>query len=120
MATRDGIAFPTLCRIHRVPEPVAELRFALRVGRDWRFDWAWPRRCVALEVEGGLFTRGQKGHAHATRIRQDMEKYNTAQILGWIVLRCLPEEITHDRTFEYIRRALDAHTPLTTGGIHHG
>lgn len=37
------------------PEP--EHRF--HESRRWRFDYAWPEHRVALEVEGGVWTRGR-------------------------------------------------------------
>lgn len=53
--------------------------------RRWRFDFAWPDIKLAVEVEGGTFTNGR--HSRGIGMRKDMEKYNTAQEMGWRVLR---------------------------------
>jgi len=58
-----------------------------------------------------LFAPIKGRHAQAAGIRSDMEKYNAAQILGWTLLRCLPEELRSAKTHELIRRAIDARRP---------
>jgi hypothetical protein len=101
MPTRDGVPFHQLCRIHGLPKPIPEFRFA--PPRRWRFDFAWPDHLVALELEGGAFTQGR--HTRPTGFLADMEKYNSAQLNGWIVLRCLPDALSYDATFELLRQA---------------
>jgi very-short-patch-repair endonuclease len=49
--------------------------------RRWRFDFAWPEQRLAVEIEG----RGR--HQTFMGFAQDAEKYNTALLLGWRVLR---------------------------------
>lgn len=78
-----------LFKANGLPEPVPELRFA--PPRRWRFDYAWEEKKLALEVEGGVWTKGR--HNRPTGFLKDIEKYNTATILGWRVLRCTPKEI---------------------------
>ncbi len=53
--------------------------------RRFKFDYANLRLKVAIEMEGGIYTG--TGHAKTGRYLKDMEKYNFAQIKGWIVLR---------------------------------
>lgn len=53
--------------------------------RQWRFDFAWPDLKVAVEVEGGIGINGR--HTRPGGFRGDMEKYNAAVELGWVVLR---------------------------------
>ncbi len=57
--------------------------------RRWRFDIAVPARKLAIEIEGGLWSRG--AHSRPTGIRRDIIKYNAASQLGWRVLRCTPD-----------------------------
>jgi len=59
-------------------------------GRKWRFDFACPELAVAIEIEGGVWTRGR--HSRGAGMISDMEKYNTAQLFGWIVLRYTPAQ----------------------------
>lgn len=65
------------------PGMVTEYRF--HPTRLWRFDFAWPDKKVAVEYEGGVYQRGS--HQHLDRYTSDCQKYNAAQLLGWIVLR---------------------------------
>lgn len=98
--------------------------------RNWAFDFAWPDAKVAVELEGGAHGRkvtchncgvdvralrkdGSPGkvvhtagwHGRVGRFNSDMEKYNEAQRLGWIVIRFSNENITGDpfKTLDYLR-----------------
>ena len=53
--------------------------------RRWRFDHANPEYKVAIEYEGGIWTGGR--HTRGTGYKNDCDKYNAAQVLGWRVLR---------------------------------
>jgi hypothetical protein len=78
-----------LCRVDGLPMPEPEFRF--EPSRRWRFDWAWISHQVALEIEGGVFTRGR--HTRPKGFLGDLEKYNRATQLGWKVFRCTPSSI---------------------------
>ena len=60
--------------------------FRFHPTRKWRFDVAWPDAKVALEIEGGVWQYGR--HNRAASYLRDMEKYNEAASMGWMVLRC--------------------------------
>lgn len=53
--------------------------------RKFKFDYAHLKLKIAVEMEGGIYQG--TGHAKIGRYLSDMEKYNDAQIRGWIVLR---------------------------------
>jgi hypothetical protein len=53
--------------------------------RKWRFDWALMEPMVAVEFEGGVFLG--RGHTGGVIYGQNCEKYNTAALMGWRVLR---------------------------------
>ena len=65
------------------PQPAREYVFA--PPRRWRFDFAWPDRLVAVELDGGLFVGG--GHQRGRRFAGDAAKQNAAVLAGWRVLR---------------------------------
>jgi hypothetical protein len=92
------------CRLHGIPQPVAEHRF--HASRRWRFDYAWPDNgCkVALEIEGGAWTGGR--HFRGKGALADMEKYNEAAIAGWIVIRRTPSDATNAECADLIKRAI--------------
>ena len=54
-------------------------------GRRWRFDYAWPEQRVAVELEGGIWGNGR--HTRGSGFLEDCNKYNTAVLNGWRVLR---------------------------------
>lgn len=56
--------------------------------RRFRFDWAIPSLKIAIEYEG-LFSE-KSGHTTPKGYTKDADKYNSAQQLGWIVLRFTP------------------------------
>lgn len=65
--------------------------------RKWRFDFSWSNwitnNQIAIELEGGIWLK-KSGHNTGTGISRDIEKYNTAQLLGWKVFRLTSDMIT--------------------------
>lgn len=59
--------------------------------RRWRFDAACPLLLIAVEVEGGAFSRGR--HTRGKGYVADMQKYNAAVVRGWRVLRYTPQQM---------------------------
>jgi len=72
-------AFALHCRAEKL-KPIREFRF--HKARKWRFDFYFPERKLAVEVEGGYGGRHQRGG-----FCTDMEKYNAAVEMGIMVLR---------------------------------
>lgn len=66
-----------------IPEMKREYEF--HPDRKWRFDFADPKIKLAVEVEGGVYSRGR--HTRGSGFIQDCAKYNEAALLGWRVLR---------------------------------
>jgi very-short-patch-repair endonuclease len=71
------------CNEHAV---ILEEEYQFNPERKWRFDWAIPSLKIAIEYEGGIFME-KSGHTSARGMTKDADKYNSAQALGWIVLR---------------------------------
>lgn len=68
---------------------VREYQFAPH--RKWRFDFAWPEKKIAVEIEGGTWSAGR--HTRGTGFAADCEKYNAAALHGWRVLRFTGEMV---------------------------
>jgi very-short-patch-repair endonuclease len=68
-----------------LPDPEREYRF--HPVRRWKFDFAFPAMLppIAVEIEGG--TRQNGRHNRHSGYQADCEKYNTAILNGWRVLR---------------------------------
>jgi very-short-patch-repair endonuclease len=89
-------------RVAGLPAPEREYRFW--PGRRFRFDFAWPEQMIAVEVEGGTWTRGR--HNRGKGFESDCEKYNEAALQGWIVLRFTGAMVRDRRAIETVKRAL--------------
>lgn len=88
--------------------------------RKWRFDFCFPNEKLAIEVEGGAFkkrtykskrtgkiitTIGGR-HNSAKGFLNDMEKYNTAAMLGYRLLRFTPQSIMTSKALDIIKECL--------------
>ena len=105
-ATRQPLndAFTLLCRKELGVRCEKEWKF--HPVRRWRFDYAFPDFKVALEVEGGVFTGGR--HTRSVGFMKDIEKYNTAAMLGWTVVRTVPDELYTGKTLTMLKLLIDA------------
>lgn len=82
------------------PEPVQEYEFHHE--RQWRFDFAFPDKLLAVELEGGVWSGGR--HVTGQGYIDDLEKYNAAVMQGWKLLRY---ETVKAKYIEQIKRLLD-------------
>ena len=73
-----------------IKKPEREYQF--HPDRKWRLDFAWPELHVAVEIEGGIFVHGR--HTQGSGYLNDLEKYNTATLMGWRILRFADNYIT--------------------------
>jgi len=114
-------AFDTQFRALAVDLPKPEKEYRFHPDRRWRFDRAWPNHKVAVEIEGGIYGRTIRchncgeiqrarkkdgnlgkpirpsyGHASLANFKADLEKYNEAARIGWLVLRFVNEDIYSD------------------------
>lgn len=94
--------FTIICHTDLHVECVKEYKF--HPIRKWRFDYAIPEYKIALEVEGGVWTGGR--HTSSTGFLKDMEKYNTATLMGWRVFRTTPDELYKTATINLIKTAI--------------
>lgn len=105
LAQERSALFFKLLKRDGISEPETEWKF--HPVRHWRFDFAWPQKKLALEVEGGVWTNGR--HNRGQGFVNDMSKYNSAALLGWRVLRTTPTRLTDLETIAMIKASI---TPL--------
>jgi hypothetical protein len=127
--------FASQCRSYRLPAVLTQHYFAKSIGRRWRFDFAFPDFMLACEIEGMVVRRVWESklegggpvvirgyvanvtscspitvamgrHATITGFREDAEKYNTAAMLGWTVIRFLQDDIKPGRAIDMTQRVL--------------
>ncbi len=83
-----------------LPTPVQEHKF--HPTRKWRFDLAFLKEKLAVEVEGGIWIYGR--HNRASTYFKDMEKYNNACLLGWYVLKLSTDMVKNGEGIEIINK----------------
>jgi len=76
-----------------MPAPQPEYRF--HSCRKWRIDYAWSDVKLAVELEGGVYSRGR--HVRPKGFLGDIEKYNMLTELGWHLLRYQPKKVNYDQ-----------------------
>lgn len=102
MTRRLVLSFDRQCELAGLPKPETEYRF--HPTRRWRFDFAWPSRSIAVEVDGGVFVQGR--HNRGVGVEKDMEKFAEAMIAGWRVLRVSTDQVKSGQALAWIQRLL--------------
>nr|DAS93094.1 MAG TPA: DNA mismatch endonuclease [Caudoviricetes sp.] len=95
--------FTVICKTDLGVECVKEYKF--HPERRWRFDYAVPAYKIALEVEGGVWTQGR--HTRPQGFLGDIEKYNTATLMGWRVFRTTPTDLYRTATINLLKSAIN-------------
>ena len=76
-----------------LPPPQREFKFM--PNRDFRFDYAWPDKKLAVEVNGMV-------HRIKERFLSDVEKLAMAQIHGWRVLAVAGPDVRSGRAVSWL------------------
>ena len=106
------LQFAFQVRAYRLPEPEQQFVFAREVRRRWRFDFCWPALKLAVELNGFIVQREARrtvlrgGHATMPGVLNDMDKLNTAVLLGWSVLTFGAKHIKSGDAIAVTQRAL--------------
>jgi hypothetical protein len=99
------------------PFPDYEQGARFHLTRKWEFDFAWKDQKIALEYEGapgrnvsktGKVSKGSGHINYYGRYTKDCEKYNRAQILGWIVIRATRPLLESGAVFEDLKDAFES------------
>lgn len=95
--------FTSICRKEIGIECIKEYQF--HPSRKWRFDYAFAEQKVAVEVDGGVWIGGR--HNRPKGYIRDMEKFNAAAAMGWVVLKFTPDELYKSVTLDLIKKTLN-------------
>ncbi|MDQ9009016.1 hypothetical protein RFI36_04775 [Acinetobacter gerneri] len=79
-----------------------EQEFQFNKDRRWRADFYLVGTNILIEVEGGIWSNGR--HTRGKGYLGDMEKYNSATMLGYSVYRYSTEQVKSGKAIEEIRR----------------
>jgi hypothetical protein len=82
--------------------------FVFAAPRKWRSDWRVKGKKILIEFEGGLFAKGKQGHSSVTGILRDIEKYNSAALLGYTVIRIAPSHVRSGQALKWVEEAIGA------------
>jgi very-short-patch-repair endonuclease len=102
---RSKLELLAMQKIREAKLPIPLIEFQFFPQRRWRADFAWLTHKVLLEVEGGIFIGGR--HNRPLGFTKDCEKYNQANLDGWIVLRVTSKHISDGSMIAWLTAALD-------------
>jgi very-short-patch-repair endonuclease len=94
--------FTMVCKSTLGIELIKEYMFCS--GRKWRFDYAIPELKIAIEQDGGVWSGGR--HTRPVGYLKDLDKFNTAASMGWIVLKFTPSDMFKADTFNIIKETV--------------
>lgn len=77
-----------------------EREFQFHESRKWRADFHLVGKKTLIEVEGGIWSGGR--HTRGKGYIGDMEKYNSATMLGYQVIRFSTEQVKSGKAIEQI------------------
>ena len=73
-------------------------------GRRFRFDFCWVKERLAVEIQGGTYSRG--AHARPLGIKRDYEKGNLAVQFGWRVLQFDADMVKSGQALDFTEKML--------------
>lgn len=88
-------------KVYGIQRP-SESEYRFHQTRKWRFDFAYPKQKIAIEIDGGTFIQGR--HTNPIGYANDREKLNEAQLLGWSVFCFTTDQIKNGYAIEFMRR----------------
>jgi len=98
----NNLIFPQLCKKILGINCIPEYRFHKK--RKWRFDFAIPELKIAIEIDGGVWTQGR--HNRGSGYVKDLQKFNAAAAMGWLILKFTPDQLDKNETFQLIKETV--------------
>lgn len=89
-------------RLSGIPKP--SRNYQITSSRKFTFDFAWPDKMMAVEVEGGTRMKGGGRHNRHAGYQRDCEKYSLAAELGWKVHRFTSDDVYKGRAIRRIEQ----------------
>ncbi len=85
------LTFTSLIPQLPIQHPTTEQEYKFHPERKWRADFLITGTKILIEVEGGIWSGGR--HTRGKGYLGDMEKYNSAAMMGFTVLRFSTEQV---------------------------
>lgn len=79
-----------------------EQEYKFHPTRKWRADFLITGTKILIEVEGGIWMAGGGRHTRGKGYIGDMEKYNSASMMGFTVLRFCTEQVKSGMAIQQI------------------
>jgi very-short-patch-repair endonuclease len=73
--------------------------------RRFKFDFALLKYKIAIEIEGGVYTKGR--HVRPIGFINDCEKYNLATKFGWRIFRFPTEQVHNKSAILFIKEIIN-------------
>lgn len=99
---RESVGESTLAMQLRVVKIQFEQEFRFHPKRKWKADFHLIGRKILIEVEGGIWSGGR--HTRGKGYIGDMEKYNSATMMGYQVIRFSTEQVKTGSAIEQIEK----------------
>lgn len=80
-----------------------EREFKFHAVRKWKADFCiWPTfdKPILIEIEGAVWTQGR--HTRGSGYIKDLEKYNTAAAMGYVVFRFTTQQVLNGKAKKFI------------------
>lgn len=102
--------FMRLVRKSRLPRPVGQYEIRRHGRFVARVDFAYAERKIAIEVEGYAYHAGKRAW------QRDLDRRNTLQMLGWVVVHVTSEQLRHrpEEVIATLRGILELPSKTTT------
>lgn len=87
---------------YRLPVPTQQ--FIFHPTRNWRFDFCWPLKKIAVEIQGF-----GPGHNSLAGMTNDYAKHNQALLLNWKILYFMAKDLrieNHHQTINLVKTML--------------
>lgn len=83
--------------------PVPARQFKAIPKRKFTWDFVWEEQKLLVEVQGGIWLKGDFGHTSGVGYRRDRFKNDLAMCSGWKVLEFTSDMVTYGEALEFIK-----------------